>query len=128
MTGMEASATGVAAMSAEDVKRSLIRLGSWPDLSFVSETSQVRVARICGLLSRKPTVGHLIPRVLGESDEVVLTEVLRLVRIGHLHVVGAGSGMAEQNSAFASLQTNAVEVPQPVKRSLVAKLWAKFGL
>lgn len=127
MTGLDACAAG---MTADELKRSLIRLESWPDLSFVSEASQVRVARICGLLSRKPTVGHLIPKVLGESDAVVLAEVLRLTQMGHLYVVGK-SAASEQASAYAPLQvggTTELTPAPPVKQSLVAKLWAKLGL
>lgn len=47
-----------------DYQYSLIRLQSWPNLTKLSSSFTPELARLCALLSRKPTTASLIPNVL----------------------------------------------------------------
>ena len=125
--------TPVPNVSVEDLRFALVRLLAWPDLSQLPESKQVMVARICSLLARKPTAGHLIPRVLGEPEQLVLMTVHELVNSLHVSVASASLSTAEAApaNAWPATQPQALEVasePPPAlpKRSLVGKLWSKL--
>ena len=117
----------------DDLRLVLVRLQSWPDLGGVPEYKQAHVARVCALLSRKPTAGHLIPRVLGQDEGEVMDVVLELLRAGHVSVASAAvSGLAPDgppsSPAPLAIQTDAPAPSpfQPPRRSLIAKLWSKL--
>jgi hypothetical protein len=115
-------------LAPDDLKLVLVRLQSWPDLSGVPEHKQVHVARICALLSRKPTAGHLIPRVLGQGEGEVMDAVLDLLRAGHVSVASAATGVGQAPDAHPAHAAPQGEPPpfQPPRRSLIGKLWARL--
>ena len=119
-------------VSIEDVRFSLVRLLSWPDLSQLPESKQVLVARICSLLSRKPTAGHLIPRVFGEPEQSVFMAVRDLARGAHVGVISAALANSDLPVATASAPlTQPIPLtpewqPELPRRSLVGKLWSKL--
>ena len=119
-------------VSVEDLRFALVRLLAWPDLSQLPESKQVMVARICSLLARKPTAGHLIPRVLGEPEQLVLMTVHELVNSLNLSVSASlSTAEAASDNAWPATQPQALAVeseppPAPPKRSLVGKLWSKL--
>ena len=120
-----------AEVSTEDLRFALVRLLAWPNLSELPEARQMRVARVCSLLARKPTAGHLIPRVLDEPQAEVMETVHDLVRMGSVGVIAAslpGTDSATNASAspVMALQPITLEPAPVVKRSLVSKLWSKL--
>ena len=118
-----------AEVSTEDLRFALVRLLAWPNLSELPEAQQMRVARVCSLLARKPTAGHLIPRVLDEPEAEVMETVHDLVRRGSVGVIAAslpGTDSATNASPVMALQPITLEPAPVVKRSLVSKLWSKL--
>jgi len=118
-----------AEVSTEDLRFALVRLLAWPNLSELPEQRQMRVARVCSLLARKPTAGHLIPRVLDEPEAEVMETVHDLVRMGSVGVIAAslpGTDSGAGASPVMALQPITLEPAPVVKRSLVSKLWSKL--
>ena len=118
-----------AEVSTEDLRYALVRLLAWPNLSELPEARQMRVARVCSLLARKPTAGHLIPRVLDEPESEVLETVRELVRMGSVGVIAAslrGGESGAGTGAVMALQPITLEPAPVVKRSLVSKLWSRL--
>ena len=109
----------------------VLKLVAWPDLAVVPDERQAIVARICALLSRKPSAGKLIPLVLSTPENEVFENIAPLLRMGCVTV--ATSFLSEPASTEqADSETDAAVVAQsaPVaqqgRRSLVAKLWARL--
>ena len=109
----------------------VIKLQSWPDLSKVPELLQPLVARICALLSRKPSASRMVPLVLSAPEGDVMRAIAALVSQGH--VVVATSAFADSQSAAVEEVAPQVQEPAPVvsrfsavRKSLVGKLWQKF--
>ena len=118
-----------AEVSTEDLRFALVRLLAWPNLSELPEARQMRVARVCSLLARKPTAGHLIPRVLDEPEAEVMETVHDLARMGSVGVIAAslpGTDSGASASPVMALQPITLEPAPVVKRSLVSKLWSKL--
>ena len=118
-----------AEVSTEDLRFALVRLLAWPNLSELPEARQMRVARVCSLLARKPTAGHLIPRVLDEPEAEVLETVRELVRMGSVGVIAAslrGADAGAGASSVMALQPITLEPTPVTKRSLVSKLWSRL--
>ena len=118
-----------AEVSTEDLRFALVRLLAWPNLSELPEQRQMRVARVCSLLARKPTAGHLIPRVLDEPEAEVMETVHDLARMGSVGVIAAslpGTDSGASASPVMALQPITLEPAPVVKRSLVSKLWSKL--
>jgi hypothetical protein len=112
----------------EHLRLALVRLLAWPNLSELPEARQVRVARICSLLARKPTAGHMVARVLDEPEQEVLDTVHELVRVGAVGVIAAslpGVGLAS-GAVVMNLQPITLEPSPLAKRSLVGKLWSRL--
>lgn len=103
----------------------LLKLASRPNLNVVPEERQALVARICALLSRKPSAGRLIPLVLAARESEVFENIGSLMQHGHVVVASPQFAHGEPQAA-----------PQPAvkpaaaahveRRSLVAKLWARL--
>ncbi|MPM40928.1 hypothetical protein SDC9_87577 [bioreactor metagenome] len=107
----------------------VLKLVSWPDLNVVPQQHQAVVARICALLTRKPSAGHLIPLILAAPEREVLQDIANLVRMGHVAV--ATLAFADPAAQQADTSTAApVQERKPVessfRRSLVSKLWARL--
>lgn len=73
------------------MRSQLLYLKRWPDFSKEFELNQIRdVARICALLSRKPTVGFLVHRAVDLPsdaverllDRLLLTQSIGVFQIG----------------------------------------------
>jgi hypothetical protein len=107
------------------VSHELLQLQSWPDLPQLPLEFLAPVTRICALLWRKPTVGYLVPRIVGlELEEtMVLLHVLR----GFGHVSGAAAPDAKPvqgvgaAAAAEQRESEAAEVP-----TVVTKLWQRL--
>ena len=119
--------------SEKTLKYGLIRLLSWPDLAKVPEALQPLVARICALLSRKPSAGNMMPLVLSAPEGEVMRVIATLAHLGH---IGLASSVYKESSAVESpapempLSSSVEAESRPrfgfARRSLVAKLWQKF--
>ena len=117
-----------AEVSTEELRYALVRLLAWPNLSELPEARQMRVARVCSLLARKPTAGHMVARVLDEPEQEVLDTVHELVRVGAVGVIAAslpGVGLAS-GAVVMNLQPITLEPSPLAKRSLVGKLWSRL--
>ena len=75
----------------QNTRSQLLYLKRWPDFSKEFELSQIRdVARICALLSRKPTVGFLVHRAVDLPsvatwqmlDRLLLTQSIGVFQVG----------------------------------------------
>ena len=109
----------------------VIKLHSWPDLSKVPEMLQPLVARICALLSRKPSASRMVPLVLSAPEGDVMRAIATLVRQGH--VIVATSAFAEHQAVVSEEVAPKVQEAAPstskfsvVRKPLVGKLWQKL--
>jgi hypothetical protein len=103
----------------------LVRLVSWPSLTWVPQDVQPAMARLCALLARKPSAASLLPLLLElpEAQVFMLIEALRLY--GHVQVAGTAAGPEGGASAFGPLSEAAGQV-QPTAPSLIAKIWQRL--
>lgn len=113
------------------LKYSVVKLRSWPDLSQVPEREQPLAARICALLSRKPSASRLVPLILSAPESDVYHVMVALVRMDHV-VVATTIFSDAKTSATLELHTTTEPKSQTTKfgfvpKSLVAKLWQKFA-
>lgn len=106
----------------------LLALVSWPDLTRWPHLEVQSLARICALLSRKPTVGFLVPRVLALPAPQTQTQLLLLYANGCLRVVRSDVPLAEPDPTTP-------EVVEPVRHvgatpvmntSFLGKLWLRL--
>lgn len=111
-------------------KYGVVRLLSWPDLSGAPEHWRVLVARLCALLSRKPTAGGLIPVVLAAQEAEVHRVMAVLARLQHIRISHAGlTGEVDEDEASSALAPSpeAPEAAAPARpRSLIGKLWSRL--
>ena len=121
----------------ESFKYGMVRLVSWPNLSRAPETVQVPVARVCALLSRKPSAGRLIPLILSEPEQQTFRVMATLVRLGHISLTASALSLGAGESTLADgMEAPAIPEPMeaaltappaaPARRSLIGKLWAKL--
>lgn len=109
---------------AEDLRLGLVYLHSWPDLTGVPEELAPAVARVCALLSHKPTVGFLVAKVLDRPEAETRHILQRLQSLGHLRILQrrmgaetpAGSTPAAEPGSFAPVQHSA----------FLGKLWKRL--
>ncbi|THU03672.1 hypothetical protein E9531_05650 [Lampropedia puyangensis] len=134
----------------QDIRSRLLYLRQWPDFSSEYDGSRVGdLARICALLSRKPTVGFLVYRSVDLPSyevEPMLEQLFAAQCIG-LFQVGASVSPLEEDLAQASgavSEAGAVSLAQeeiPVEpestnkaaltsgtpvQSFLKKLWGKL--
>ncbi|QNP49310.1 hypothetical protein [Diaphorobacter aerolatus] len=111
----------------------VLKLIAWPDLARVPEERQALVARICALLSRKPSASKLIPLILSTPEDEVFESIAPLMRMGCVTV--ATSFLSEPGTVAAqhapaveaiSSQAQTANATQYARRSLVSKLWARL--
>ena len=110
-------------------KYGVVRLMSWPDLSGAPVHLRVLVARLCALLSRKPTAGGLIPVVLTAQEAEVHRIMAVLARLHHIKISHAGlTGEVHEEDAPApvSQPEASVATAQARPRSLIGKLWSRL--
>ena len=115
---------------------SVLKLQSWPSLAYLPEKIVPSVARICALLTYKPTTASLIPLALGmaEAEVFALIEVLRL----NGHIEACGFSMSDSVQREASAQEARANPCQPMSAtpasgsssssgsSFIAKLWQRL--
>lgn len=114
----------------EDIRSKLLYVKQWPDFSLEDDVSRIGdVARICALLSRKPTVGFLIHRSVDLPSYDVEPLLKQLVEQGCVAVFQAGfeplavtageEGEGAQTLASASAQGSP-------SGSFLTRLWNKL--
>lgn len=103
----------------------LVRLVSWPSLTWMPQDLQPAMARLCALLARKPSAASLLPLLLElpEAQVFMLIEALRLY--GHVQVSSTAAGPEGGASAFGPLSEAAGQVP-PTAPSLITKIWQRL--
>jgi hypothetical protein len=101
--------------------RALLQLVSWPPLTRLpAEDDPEVLGRVCALLSCKPTVRFLVPRVLGLPPPRVATALELLHQRGHLRVLGGDACPG----AVVRAGPEGANVPEPVAPgSPLGKLW-----
>lgn len=108
----------------------VVRLLSWPDLKSAPAHMQPLAARLCALLSRKPTAGSLIPVVLAAGDDEVHRVMAALARMRHIKVSDAGLARAPAEEAAAASVGEEQQMPADLgrgrSRSLIGKLWSRL--
>src|SRR5574341_165217 len=97
------------------LERELLQLEAWPPLTRLDPHDDVEgMARVCALLSRKPTVGFLVARTLGLPQERVRA-VLRALHEGH-YVRPVGKAQP----AIEAVAPRAVVPAEPEPESFIA--------
>lgn len=106
-----------------DMVSGLVRLVSWPSLTHLPEDTLPTVARICALLTRKPTSAKLIPLTLGLPKEHVLPLIEALHLAGNLHITGPLAGATSPAEPVA--EAAATPEARPAS-SLIGTLWKRL--
>jgi len=105
--------------------RELVHLLEWPNLTRVPDDLVPAVIRVCALLWRKPTVGFLLPRILGLPAEQVGAVVQALQQFGHVRVARSDNAAASAEAASAAEAEVAAAAPSATT-SLVGKFWQRL--
>ena len=118
------------ATQGDALKYGVLKLQSWPDLSQVPETAQPLAARICALLSRKPSASRLVPLVVSVPESDVYQVMAALVRMGHVAVATTAftqtGAEAQPESLIAAEVSPSVSKFGFVRKSLIGQLWHKL--
>lgn len=91
----------------EDIRSRLLYVKQWPDLSKEPAMRVGDIARICALLSRKPTVGFFVSREVGipaGDAEAILNQ---------LHETGCVGIFRTSSDALKAAHSASVAVPAP---------------
>lgn len=139
----------------QNMRSQLLYLKRWPDFSKEFELNKIRdVARICALLSRKPTVGFLVHRAVDLPSDVVERLLDRLLLTQSIGVFQVGFTLSlleepslvsptslessEQASTMPATLDNAANTAaatapkatptdsRPIAPSLLKKVWGRF--
>lgn len=123
---------GVEAMTApaepEDIRLGLVYLTSWPDLTSVPENIAPSVARVCALLSHKPTVGFLVPKVLDLAEDETRRILQMLQHLGHVRVLQRKTAAESpiEMAAAAEGAALAAETGRGQQHLFLGKLWKRL--
>jgi len=109
----------------DSLERDLLQLRAWPPLTRMGTSNDIEcMARVCALLSRKPTVGFLIHRVL-ELPHRRVHDALQILHasgcVGPARKAQVGVEVTEEPVA----ETAAASVPQ---ESFLSRLWRRLAL
>lgn len=124
------------ALSADDIRSKLLYVRQWPDFSAERDLSRIGdLARICALLSRKPTVGFLVHRALDMPSHEVEPLLLHLIDAGAVAVFQTGTepltATSEKPSATDGPDIAASPAPEEEQRrgaarTFLQRLWGKL--
>lgn len=124
------------ALSADDIRSKLLYVRQWPDFSAERDLSRIGdLARICALLSRKPTVGFLVHRALDMPSYEVEPLVLHLIDTGAVAIFQTGTEplAATSSTPSATNDPNIAASPAPedgqrqrAARTFLQRLWGKL--
>lgn len=103
--------------------RALLQLNSWPKLTQLPPPADHEMlARVCALLACKPTVGFLVPRILGAPAPRVQRALEALYRDGHVRLAGGAAGVGTMTDAGDEIVS-----PPPRQASLLHRLWQRLA-
>lgn len=102
-----------------ELRFQMVRLQSWPALTAMPAEWVTPAARICALLSKKPTTVSLIPLVLDLPPDEVLVLVEALCMNGHVQVLGQGRP-SEPALPVADVMPES-------HQSMIRKIWQRLG-
>ena len=100
----------------------VLHLASWPPLHQLLQDSAPHTARICALLARRPSVGMLIPLMLGMPTDIAYPLLEKLHANGHIYLVSALP--CDQPSLLSAESVQFHEL-LPVT-SFLARLWQRL--
>lgn len=112
----------------------LLYLVHWPEFDRIDTSSMSLVARICALLSRKPTVGFLIAPILGVAPAQV-TPILEQFQAQGLLAAYAPQAEPIENtkevreeSRPAPVEKNSTATPSSEEKesTFIARLWRRL--
>src|SRR5690348_7680623 len=109
--------------TAGSLDMALLQLNSWPKLTQLPPPADHEMlARVCALLASKPTVGFLVPRILGAPAARVQCALDALYRDGHLRLAGPAAGVATMTGASSEIVS-----PPARQASFLHRLWQRLA-
>lgn len=111
----------------EDVQYRVFRLASWPSIAYMPEDVRTVAARICALLSRRPSSAFLIPQVLGLEKALTLKVLKALQLTGYIQTANAAKPKAPQSAAQEDLQERGSAAGAQHSATFIDKLWHRLN-
>lgn len=99
----------------------VLHLASWPSLSDLSLDTAPHITRICALLARRPSVGMVIPFMLGIPSDVTYSLLETLHAYGHVY---PAAGLLPDQAVLSDAES--VKSPEPAVTSFFGKLWLRL--
>lgn len=111
----------------------MVRLLSWPDIANLPQEIQSPIARICALLTHRPSAGTLLPALLQLPRHEVYALLSILLFQQHISIKMPLEGMTVEEKARADASANDKSLTQTMggsmnqaARALIGKLWTRL--
>lgn len=99
----------------------VLHLASWPSLSELSLDTAPHITRICALLARRPSVGMVMPFMLGMPSDVTYSLLEHLYASGHVY---PAAGLPCDQAVLSDAEC--AQISEPVVASFFGKLWQRL--